>query len=319
MDEQELRILAQKILSGTATHEEKSRVDKYYAEENEKNVVWNSNSPNEEADLEKELLLNLQKHIRLNRPVKSIGQFSIFIRVAAVLLICVAAAFLFTKRVHKINNTLAVAKNIAQNRYLLLPDSSVVLLHPGSEITYNFNGKVRSLNLVGEAYFDIKHDASKPFVIHTGQITTTVLGTAFNIKAYQGQKVTVTVTRGKVSVSDGNKKVRAVLTPYELVEVDAQNNTLAKKQVASHTTIGWVKADMQFDELPFRDLANRLEQRYDVKINFTNRLLENCPVTGRFTGTESLQYVLNIIAQSIAASYTIDGNTVSINGKGCSE
>jgi len=79
---------------------------------------------------------------------------------------------------------------IHYNRYITLPDGSTVILHAGSKLDYpvSFNGNTREVNLIGEGYFDVQHDPARPFIIHTGHLKTTVLGTAFNIKANAGEK-----------------------------------------------------------------------------------------------------------------------------------
>lgn len=71
-----------------------------------------------------------------------------------------------------------------------LPDGSTVLLNEGSELSYStsFGKQAREVTLTGEGYFDVQHNLSKPFKVLTGNVTTTVLGTAFNIKAYPGSR-----------------------------------------------------------------------------------------------------------------------------------
>ncbi|MCJ8208863.1 DUF4974 domain-containing protein [Mucilaginibacter sp. RS28] len=318
MGEKHIHILINKVLSGTATDAEKNMVEQWYLDESNKEAIWETTSPNEEAALESQMLHHLQKHIRSKRNKVLSMPARLGIAASIAFLVCLGVALLYLKKPSGSGAAETVA-GVTQNRYILLPDSSVVLLHPGSKIEYTFTAKIRSLNLVGEAFFDIKHHQHQPFVIHTGTVTTTVLGTAFNIKAYKGQKVVVTVTRGKVSVSDAAKQVRAVLTRYQVAEVNEQTKAVAQRQVSDQTSIDWIKADMQFDELPFGELADRLSKRYGVNFAFKNPKVEKCPVTGRFTGTESLQDALNIISPITSTNYKVEGSTVIIDGTGCSQ
>lgn len=206
-------------------------------------------------------------------------------------------------------------------RNIMLPDGSTVILKEGSTLNYpgNFSGKTREVALVGEAYFDIVHDQQHPFVIQTGKIKTTVLGTAFNIKAYPGQKdITVSVTRGKVKV-ENQSKVLAVLSKDEQV-VYSLNNELYEQQKVDAVTIvtDWTKQDMVFDDNTFLDIAGILQKRFGVQVIFANPLLEQCTITASFDGTEPLEKVLDVLCRVRTAAYTIkDDNTIVIDGQGC--
>src|SRR5688572_8298430 len=106
-------------------------------------------------------------------------------------------------------------------QFLRLPDGSTVLLNEGSKLEYpiTFSGDTREVFLQGEGYFDIQHNPSKPFVVKTANVTTTVLGTAFNVKAFPSEKhITVTVTRGKVKVSK-DEKVLGVITHDQQITI----------------------------------------------------------------------------------------------------
>lgn len=74
---------------------------------------------------------------------------------------------------------------------------------------------------------------------------------------------------------------------------------------------------MQFDDMPFKQLAERLSRRYDVSVNFKNKELEKCLITGRFNGTETLNQILLALTETMGASYTMDGKTVALDGAGC--
>jgi ferric-dicitrate binding protein FerR (iron transport regulator) len=89
---------------------------------------------------------------------------------------------------------------VLHRQLINLPDGSKVVLNANSKLEYppGFSNNTREVYLDGEAYFDIAHDPGKPFIVHTGSISTRVLGTAFNINAYRSQQfVEVTVTRVK--------------------------------------------------------------------------------------------------------------------------
>ena len=135
-----------------------------------------------------------------------------------------------------------------EQRYLLLPDSTQVWLNAASSLEFpdKFKGNKREVFLTGEAFFDVKHADNSPFLIHTKNVTTTVVGTAFNIRAYPDQKmITVSVSRGKVKVSR-NDQLIATLTKGQQVKV---NNTKDKdpvieEEVAVEKINSWQQGDL---------------------------------------------------------------------------
>ncbi len=157
-------------------------------------------------------------------------------------------------------------------KYLLLPDSTQVWLNAASTLEYppEFASGIREVYLSGEAYFDVQHADKIPFVIHTGDVSTTVLGTAFNIKAYPGlNNVIVAVNRGKVSVRYG-KRQAATLTEGQRLRVDRE----ATAEPAVKTTVTeaapWKLGNLAYDNETLEDIARDLERVYNVHI----RILE---------------------------------------------
>jgi ferric-dicitrate binding protein FerR (iron transport regulator) len=211
----------------------------------------------------------------------------------------------------------ATIEPLLYTRYLTLPDGSTVIVHAGSELSYprSFSGNTREVTLKGEAYFDIRHNDHQPFIIHTGSVKTTVLGTAFNIKA-NDNKITVTVTRGKVKVED-TQKVLAILTPdhelvYDVIKAIPESRNAPAKQ-----SISWARQDMLFDGASFADIAERMGRRYQVSISFANDHIKQCPISATFNGTESLEEVLTVLCTARNASYTMKNGNIVIDGKGC--
>lgn len=320
MEKRHLDLLMRKFLSGTTTDFERKQLDDWYKQKNSGEVVWEEEIINEAQIVEDEMRTNLISHMHKQRkPVKRLGTW--WTSAAAVILISFVIFIIIIQRdlTHKSNKTVAVTTpgNNLENRYLFLPDSSRVVLHPGSKFNYKFNGTIREVFLEGEAYFDVKHK-KEPFVIHTGKIITTVLGTAFNVKAYRDQPVLVTVTRGKVSVADDNKKV-IFLSPDQQATYSREAKSLVQQNIVSDKVVVWMRADMDFDGLKFGKLAEKLERRYGYNINFKNEKMRNCQISGRFKGTESIDEVFKIISATLSSNYVIKGNSITVDGKGCNQ
>lgn len=205
-------------------------------------------------------------------------------------------------------------------RNIILPDGSTVVLHSGSKIDYlsSFSGDTREISLIGEAYFDIVHNAARPFIIHTGKIKTTVLGTAFTIKAYSGQKdIIVSVLRGKVKV-ENNSGLLAVLTPNTKVNYDIAGARFEQQKVDVMAAVtDWTKQDMIFDGASFGVIAETLSKRYNMSFQFNNPAIVKCILSAGFDGTEPIDKVINILCKIINATYTIQNGIVLIDGQGC--
>jgi len=217
--------------------------------------------------------------------------------------------------------TVSAPDQINENRYFILPDSSKVLLHAGSKINYSAKNKeTREVNLSGEAYFEVKPDRDKPFIIHTGKLKkTTVLGTAFNIRAYSHQdRITVTVTHGKVQV-ENESKVLGILTKDQEIVYNSKQQKTEEKAIRTESGTGWISAGMEFESVSLKKIAEQLSRRYGIKIRFDNPSLEGCPITASFRGTETFSQILDIITITRGATYRTENNgkDVVIEGEGC--
>lgn len=266
----------------------------------------------QEAAAGQEMLSYLQGRIqRKKRP--SVAVF------ASLVAACMLGAVIYmnwTTTPENQNFVANIPAAASENRFIYLPDSSKVVLHPGSKMDYQYKGNNREVTLEGEAYFDVTTHPDQPFIIHTGQISTTILGTSLNIKTYQSDSVSVSVLSGKVQVTDANQQ-KTILTPNQQVVYNQHTNNIQQVKIIQATVIDWAKSDMQFQDMPYEQLAQRLERRYDVSIVFKNPALQHCPITGRFSGTESLNEVLDILSQTMGTTYSMNGRIVELDGTAC--
>jgi ferric-dicitrate binding protein FerR (iron transport regulator) len=210
-----------------------------------------------------------------------------------------------------------------QKSVLQLADGTKVWLNADSRLSYakDFTGKdQREVHLEGEAFFDVAHDASKPFLVHAAGITVKVLGTSFNVKSY-GDDATVetTLVHGKVSINkegdnptDGN----LVLEPNQKAIYRKETKTLSIEHVMAERSSSWRYDQLIFDEAPFADVIVRLERWYDVKIHVQEGDNLQCLLTADL-GKESLEEVLNLLVVSQQIKYIQKGNEVFIQGTLC--
>jgi len=244
---------------------------------------------------------------------------------AAVLLILGAAFLLYTPadNMNNVSKDMAVTKPLQHtglHKWIKLPDGTSVQLNADSKLDYpeTFAGKItREVTLSGEAFFDVKHDAKHPFIIHTGALKTTVLGTAFNISAYPSAKmVTVTVTRGKVMVEDAAKTL-AVLTPNQQLSWNTDHAIAQKQVVKTEEVIAWKAQDLIMDDVSLEQAAEMIAGRYKIEVVFKNDKVKNCRFTAAFLNRNQLRQVITVLTDITNASYELKGNTLYIDGPGC--
>lgn len=170
---------------------------------------------------------------------------------------------------------------------IVLSDGTRVWLNPNSSISYNkntFSDTSREVNMTGEAFFDVSHDAAKPFRVTSGNIVTRVLGTAFNITAYKSEKnINVLLVRGRVQVSSGSQ--HRVLTPGQLLSYSNGSNNIDVRNVQVDGKMdSFTSGKMVFDNIPLGTAINRIAAAYAVHIDFNDSsLLKNKMITGAYT------------------------------------
>jgi transmembrane sensor len=245
----------------------------------------------------------------------------LFFRYAAAILLVLSVSFL-TWHFHS-KHTPALAPKLADipkpitDHCLTLSDGSKVLLHKNAHIVFDpaFLGKTREVTLEGEAYFDIRHD-TRPFIVHTGPITTTVLGTAFNINAHDSD-LTVTVLKGKVKVDNGTGDF-SILKRNEQVMVNMVSHRLKKMQVDAREEIAWKKPYLLFNDVTMEEAVEELHQRFRVSVILTNPASENCHVTASFTQGESLEQIVKVLSKINNMDYKpMAGGGFELTGEGC--
>ncbi|MBO9634770.1 MAG: FecR domain-containing protein [Chitinophagaceae bacterium] len=187
----------------------------------------------------------------------------------------------------------------SESTYLVLPDSTQVWLNAASTLEFpeNFGEGKREVVLKGEAYFDVKHADKIPFIIYTGKVSTVVLGTAFNIKAYPDlEKITVMVKRGKVKVSYDNQAV-AMLTKGQQVSINNTDHAIREKKLREEETNTWQDGNLNYDEYIMQDILADLERVYNVQIKMEDPTLRQFRISTAFKREQGLETALEILCK----------------------
>ncbi|MEC7783628.1 MAG: FecR domain-containing protein [Bacteroidota bacterium] len=182
-----------------------------------------------------------------------------------------------------------------EKRSLTLADGSVIILNANSSVEYakDFTSS-RQVHLTGEAYFEVQRDTAHPFTITTGAIQTQVLGTTFNINAYQTDEVSVSVNSGKVAVENRQTKQTVVLKKDQQVLFKGAAAPVATA-ANSEDQRAWTRNIIALNNTSLAKTAGILENWYDVEIDFEDATIEELKITGKFK-EEPLETVLQSIA-----------------------
>lgn len=240
-------------------------------------------------------------------------------RVAAVLFLPLFAAFLIEHYGGKNAEVqmLVARTNPGMTTSVVLPDSTVVYLNSESSLRYPSSfedSRQRKVELKGEAYFEVTKNAEKHFIVttaHRSQIE--VLGTSFNVEAYEGSPdVSTTLIEGKVNFSfqEGARKKQVALKPGQKVIYDSKNGAMRLLETSGETETSWKDGKIIFNNTSLKDALHILEKRYNVVFRQTNPAL-NAAFTGTFTN-QRLERILEYfkLSSNIRWRY-IDGKDAS--------
>ncbi|MFD1258056.1 FecR family protein [Mucilaginibacter terrae] len=234
---------------------------------------------------------------------------------AAIGLLICACGLLLQQHSSKQTPYITIKNADGKRSKIMLPDSSYVYLAGGTTIKFasDFKTDKRRVYLNGEAFFDVVHQAQRPFTVQSGNITTVVLGTSFNVKAYAtNRKVAVTVSTGKVGIManvKGKNKLVKFLMPNEQIEIDTQSGLYAFNSTDAAAVRSWTANNLIFYNTSLKDIAVALEHHYGVKIEFTDPDLQQIKLTAKFKNLP-IQEVMENISLLSGIAYTQKGNQV---------
>ena len=269
-------------------------------------------------NIEVETGTNLKKQIRWPRPM-------VWLRVAAVISFLFITSYLLFDEFGRQGATQAhviklkkVHASRGQKLDIRLPDGSRIKLNANSNISYpeKFTGETREVTLEGEAYFEVTHNPSRPFIVRTANASTRVLGTSFNI--FSGSEMTaITLVEGQVNVTLPNGQA-ALLTPNLQATIVKDAQRIDTHEVDVEKYVGWKNNTLHFNDITLREAFTTIENWYNVKIDVKTTSLLNCTINSKYQN-ESLENVLNSFRFMLKMDFKIDGQQVTVSGNGCPE
>jgi hypothetical protein len=210
---------------------------------------------------------------------------------------------------------------------LILPDQSQVILQPQSKIAYvkSFNDTLRTVILHGKAQFSVVKDAQKPFIVLANQVTTRVLGTVFDVEAYEDRnEVKVTVKEGKVAISKMKDQSRfsaqeqnILLQANQVIHYQLSDGRYTKRLVDAPQRLPFTNhITMQYESTSLKTVFEDIQQAYGIPIVYDATSIRHCQLTASLSN-EDFADLLKIICISVGLKYEILETSVIITGKGC--
>ena len=209
------------------------------------------------------------------------------------------------------NNELIIPKG--GEYQVVLADGTKVWLNSASRLIYpqSFMGKERRVVLSGEAFFDVTHDAERPFVVETSRMNVKVLGTRFNVNDYDdNEEVSTTLVNGSVEIVSGDQQAFR-LVPGE--QAYGKENELEKREVNVRLYTSWIDGKFLFNNTELEEIAKQISRWYDVEIFFSNENVKKVRFTGAIVKFKPLEDLVRMIESTSQVRFSVKGRTIVIS------
>lgn len=340
MKKEEAQELLRRYRAGLCTERELAIIERWYQSFDKINLeLLDEDTLNATKD---QILEKINKKINEVEERKQFNQFqqkplrkrhlfglSDLKKIAAILIVGIGIAFFFYNRnKHTLleDNTLSEAYQPKKGMpsVIYLSDGSKVRLKEDSKLEYPtiFEGDTREVTLIGEAFFEVAKNKEKPFIIHAAGLTTKVLGTSFNIKAYENDEAAeVTVVTGKVAVSvnsEAKLENKDIVLMRNQKAIYSKNGDFVMRAVTDKEILnkGDKRTNLIFNETPLKEIIKVLNTYYDANIILANEALKNCLITAELTD-EPIEVSLKILTKAIGAEYEVNEDEIVLKGEGC--
>jgi transmembrane sensor len=246
-----------------------------------------------------------------------------FARMAAGFLLLAAIAaglYMITGKLHSPSGHVSVLNEETSTLTINLSDGSIVSLNKGARLEYSekLNRNLREVSLSGEAFFEVKPDALKPFIVHTQNASIKVVGTSFNVSANnQSGEVKVVVETGKVELQPayhGAQKI--ILEKGNFGSYHNNDSKVVKGKNADINYLSWKTHLIRFDDTPLQEVTSVLTRTYHSEINLSGEELKKCKFTGTFSD-ESLDTVIKVLQTAFSLKIDTRDKKILLSGKGC--
>ncbi|HEX8018339.1 FecR family protein [Mucilaginibacter sp.] len=280
----------------------------------------------------REKIADREQHLE-RKPGSFVKRFFLRSAAAAIVVFCISFTYYYFHIPNQKAPQLEARTLRASKKNIILSDGTRVMLNADSKLTFpkEFNNNTREVSLSGEAFFDVHHDVSHPFIIHTRKMDVKVLGTAFNLKAYPDDKFSeTTLLRGKVQVTLKDRPAdvitlkpseKLIIRFAEVVNQDVSHKdkkmnalpevTYLQRQDTAVVETSWMYHRVCFKHKTFGEISNELKRAYNFDFVFKNDKIRNQVFSGAFD-QENIREVLDALSLIEPFSYKIQKNQIII-------
>lgn len=331
-DNEELQLEISNYLSSHSTDEEKQELLAFLASDEEAartfremSAAWALSSVPSFAASEDSNLSRIKERIDLpaySKPVRKIMPTWLKIAAAIILLLgCNYFWYTYTENLTELythTDTPYEIKAPAGSRTdIVLPDGTKVYLNAGSVLRYygGFGINNRMVTLDGEGYFKVTKNAKIPFFVKTNDVQVRVVGTVFNVRAYDDDNyVMVSLLEGRVNLSASSYH-EMKLFPDEQALYDKSTGRMEKMRTDASKACDWLSGRLSFDNTPFADIAHRLERKFQMKINIESERLKAERFSGSFNSNQNIHDILREINVEKQYMWKVSGDTIFIHDR----
>jgi len=311
-DKENIENLIVRYLNGNYTQEEQEEL-KTWIDESQVNRseflqikdIWDS--LNNQKDNTAEQLAQFYKKQYSKSKTKQLIWIRSLSAVAAILLLGLVISVLVPfSRETPSENLQVFSVPLGSRSKVMLADGSEVSLNSGSELRYStgFSSENRVVSLSGEAFFNVKSDAKHPFTVKTSDFDIKVTGTKFNVCSYSDNKYsTATLAEGRISLRLKENADMLKVEPGEKFQLDRKTQKHSLDEADVESEMAWKDDHFIFKNIPFPELAKRLERWYDVKLNYSDQKLQEYAFTGKFKNQETIWQVLDALKLTTPIDY----------------
>jgi transmembrane sensor len=315
-----------RYLQGVCTAEEKSLFEAWLlaSEENRKQfhetkVLWYASrieffGSREQLD---KALATLNHNIEQHPTRRGKTVYMQWMRYAAIFIGAAAIAWLFwIKNHHPVSTPAMITASVRHtdsSQLVVLSDGTRVWLNSNSRIIYpqQFSGDKRTVQLEGEAYFDVTHDQAHPFIIHTAAIDIKVLGTAFNVQAYAKENgVEAILVRGKIAITDSLGHDLAVMAPGQMAQYAKNKLTVTNVNPDQYTN--WRYGNITLNGADLKTIANKLSELYQVQVTIDPSISDTTRYNFAFSKRKQVKEIMDMLCFIAPIQYQMKGKTILI-------
>lgn len=278
-------------------------------------------STNQKNELSERIQRKLQNDSADHVVVKKPG--SNWMRYAALLALLIAVGIVVKWGIREKEQDVQVSQYvvkesaIGQKSTITLPDGSTVKLNSESKLVYgeNFDEHLREVELTGEAFFMVVKKPSVPFIVKTGDIKATVLGTSFNVRNYEEDaNIEIALATGSLQVEEsraasGNNKI--VLAPSEMTNYSKSSGKMNKIKFEEEEVLAWKNNTLFFNQAEMKEIEQELERWFGVDIRVLNQPGTPVKLSTKFTN-QSLENILETLGFTLGFQYEFSKNKVNV-------